>query len=290
MTAKKAYSKGMGPFPDGIYRADYPYLYRKPAGMTDEMAINYYLDRLKRVFDEASPAEYVAAIVLEPLQGEGGFIPAPLEWVMAVRKICDEKNILLIADEVQSGFGRTGRMFASDYWKEAGCEPDIISSAKSIAAGLPLSAITARAEIFDAITAGTLGGTYGGNAIATAAALKVIDIIEQNNLCERSQKIGEKCFEVFGEWKEKYEVIGDVRGIGGMIGIEFVKDKISKQPYPEFVNAVIKECATNGLLIENAGTYGNVIRFLAPLVITDNQLVAGFSIMLAAIEKVYVSD
>lgn len=285
MTAKKAYSKGMGPFPDGIYRADYPYLYRKPEGMTEEQGINYYLDRLTKVFEEASPADYVAAIVLEPLQGEGGFIPAPLEWVKAVRKICDENGILLIADEVQSGFGRTGKMFASDYWKQAGCEPDIITSAKSIAAGLPLSAITASAEIFDGVPAGIIGGTYGGNALATAAALKVIEIIERDQLCDRSMEMGETCFRVFNQWKEKYEVIGDVRGIGGMIGIEFVKDKTTKEPYPELVNAVMKECAANGLLIENAGTYGNVIRFLAPLVITDSQMEAGFSILEAAIEK-----
>lgn len=285
MTSKKAYALGMGPFPDGVYRAEFPYLYRAPGHMTEEEAINYYVDKISKVFEEASPADKVAAIVVEPLQGEGGFIPAPIEWVKAVRKICDDNGILLMADEVQSGFGRTGKMFASCYWAEAGCEPDIITSAKSIAGGVPLSAITARQEIMDSVPGGVIGGTYGGNALACAAALKIIEIMEKENLCERSMEIGRKCKERFNSWKEKYEVVGDVRGLGGMVGIEFVKSKTGKEPNKEFVSALIAECAANGLLIENAGTYGNVARFLAPLVITDRQLEAGFDIMEKAIEK-----
>lgn len=285
MTSKKAYSYGMGPFPDGVYRTEYPYMYRKPVGMTDNEAIDYYIARLRKVFEECSPAEYIAAIVLEPLQGEGGFIPAPIEWVKAVREICDEYDILLIADEVQSGFGRTGKMFASNYWKENGFMPDIITSAKSIAGGMPLSAITARKEIFDSVPKGVIGGTYGGNPVACAAALKVIEIIERDNLCERSRIMGEKCKAIFEEWKEKYEVIGDVRGLGGMIGIEFVKDKESKAPNAELVSKLMIEAANHGLLIENAGTYGNVIRFLAPLVMTDEQLDYGLDIFEKSIRK-----
>jgi 4-aminobutyrate aminotransferase/(S)-3-amino-2-methylpropionate transaminase len=285
MTSKKAYAVGMGPFPDGIYRAEYPYLYRKPEGMSDEQAIEYYVEKLKRVFEEASPAGYVAAIVLEPLQGEGGFIPAPIEWVKAVRKICDDNGIMLIADEVQSGFGRTGKLFASSYWKEAGCEPDIIATAKSIAGGIPISAIIAREEIMEAVPAGVIGGTYGGNALACASGLKVLEIIERDNLLDRSMEIGKKCFGKFNQWKEKYEVVGDVRGIGAMIGIEFVEDKNSKKPNSKLVAALVSECANNGLIIESAGTYGSVIRFLAPLVITDEQLEAGFNILEAAIKK-----
>lgn len=284
MTAKKAYAKGMGPFPDGIYRAQYPYLYRRPAAMTQEQAINYYINNLKMVFEDASPAEYVAAIVLEPLQGEGGFIPAPIEWVKAVRQICDEHGILMIADEVQSGFARTGKLFASQYWAEAGCPPDIIATAKSIAGGVPLSAIIAGAEIMDALPAGTIGGTYGGNALACAAGLKVLEVIEKEHLVERSAAIGEKCFQIFNTWKERYEVIGDVRGLGAMIGIEFVKSKETKEPNAELVHRLIVECAHKGLLIESAGIFGNVIRFLAPLVITDEQLNAGFEIFENAIK------
>lgn len=285
MTSKKAYALGMGPFPDGVYRAEFPYLYRAPGHMSEEEAIEYYIERLNRVFEECSPADKVAAIVVEPLQGEGGFIPAPIAWVKAVRKICDDNGILLMADEVQSGFGRTGKMFASCYWKEAGCEPDIITTAKSIAGGVPLSAIIARSEIMDAVPGGVIGGTYGGNALACAAALKVIEVMERDHLCERSMEIGKKCMERFHTWKEKYEVVGDVRGLGGMVGIEFVKEKESKEPNGELVGKLIQECASHGLLIENAGTYGNVIRFLAPLVITDEQLEAGFDIMENAIES-----
>ncbi len=285
MTSKKAYAAGMGPFPDGVYRADFPYLYRKPKGYTDEEAIEYYINDLKMVFEECSPANLVAAIVVEPIQGEGGFIPAPMEWVKAVRKICDENGILLVADEVQCGFGRSGKMFVSNYWEEAGCPPDILTSAKSIAGGLPLSAVTASAEIFDAAPFGTLGGTYSGNALSCVAALKVVEAMEKDHLCERALAISEKCRKRFHEWKEKFEVVGDVRGIGAMLGIEFVKDKKSKEPNGELVGKLIKECVENGLIIENAGTYGNVIRFLCPLVVTDEQLEAGFDILEKAIQK-----
>ena len=283
MTSKKSYAVGMGPFPDGVYRAPYPYLYRKPEGMTDEEAIQYYLKKLNEVFEEASPAEYVAAIVLEPLQGEGGFIPAPIEWVKAVRKICDEKGIMLVVDEVQSGFCRTGKMFGSCYWAEAGCAPDILATAKSIAAGIPLSAIVARSEIMEAVPAGVIGGTFGGNALACASALKTIEIMEKEDFAGKSQKIGARCKEVFEGWKEKYSVVGDVRGLGAMMGIEFVKNKATKEPNAELVTKLVQYCANHGLLVENAGTYSSVIRFLAPLVITDAQLEEGFKIMEAGI-------
>ncbi len=283
MTSKKAYSVGMGPFPDGVYRAEFPYLYRSPKGMTEQEAIDYYVGRLKSVFEESSPAEYVAAIVVEPVQGEGGFVPAPIEWVKAVRKICDEYGILLIVDEVQCGFGRSGKMFTSEYWAEAGCAPDILATAKSIAGGLPLSAVTAREEIFEGVIPGTIGGTYGGNAVACASALKVIEIIEKEKLCDRALVISEKCFARFGAWKEKYEEVGDVRGIGVMLGIEFVKNKETKEPNKELAAQLVSECAKKGLIIEGAGTYNNVIRFLSPLVVTDEQLEAGFEIMEAAL-------
>ncbi len=285
MTSKKAYAHGLGPFPDGIYRAQFPYLYRNPAGMKPEDAIDFYTQSIYRVFEEASPAEHVAAIVVEPLQGEGGFIPAPLEWIKAVRKICDDHGILLIADEVQTGFCRTGKMFASQYWQEAGAEPDIITTAKSIAAGLPLSAITARKEIMESVKGGTIGGTYCGNPVACAAALKVIEIMKRDHLDQRAREIGAIATARFNSWQDTYAVIGDVRGLGAMIGIEFVKDRISKEPAPELVAAIVTEAAQNGLIIESAGVYGNVIRFLAPLVITDEQLAAGFDIFEKAISK-----
>lgn len=285
MTSKKAYAKGLGPFPEGVYRAEFPYLYRKPKGMSDNEAIEYYINSIYKVFEECSSAEYIAAIVVEPVQGEGGFIPAPIEWVKAVRKICDDNGILLIADEVQSGFCRTGRMFASEYWKEEGVMPDILATAKSIGAGLPLSAIVAREEIMESVLGGTIGGTYCGNPLACAAAIKTIEIMERDNFAKRSLEIGEKVQKRYREWMEKYDVIGDVRGLGGMIGMEFVTDKESKNPNTAIVSEIIEEAVQNGLMLESSGTCGQVIRFLAPLVMTDEQLEEGLKIFEIAIEK-----
>ena len=284
MTSKKAYAYGMGPFPDGVYRAEFPYLYRAPKGFTEEEAIAYYVKRLNDVFEECSSPDYVAAIVVEPIQGEGGFIPAPIEWVKAVRQICDAHGILLVADEVQTGFARSGKMFVSQYWADAGCAPDIMTSAKSIAGGLPLSAVTASAEIMDACPAGTIGGTFSGNAMACASALEVIKFIEENDLCGRALQIGEK---VMGYYRSQLpsSVVGDVRGIGAFIGLELVKDLQTKEPYPQLVSAVVSKCASKGLIVESAGTYSNVIRFLCPLVVTDAQLDAGLEILKTSIEE-----
>jgi 4-aminobutyrate aminotransferase/(S)-3-amino-2-methylpropionate transaminase len=278
MTSKKTHSAGCGPFPDGVYRAEFPYLYRAPGDMDETAALAHYVARLDRIFDDTSLPEHVAAIVVEPVQGEGGFVPAPIPWVCALRKICDEKGILLIADEIQTGFARSGKMFASDYWRDALCEPDIIACAKSIAAGLPLSAVSARAEIFDGVRPGIIGGTFGGNAVACASALATIAAIERDGLCARSREIALKCRNRFNEWKDRYEAVGDVRGIGCMLGIEFVRDKKSKTPDGPLVADLVSKTAHRGLIVESAGTYGNVIRFLCPLVVTDEQLEAGFAI------------
>lgn len=283
MTSKKAYAAGMGPLSNGVFRAQFPYYYRKPEGMPQEKAVDYYLKSIEDIFEECGAADTIAAIVVEPLQGEGGFIPAPLEWVKAVRELCDKHGILLVADEVQSGFCRTGKMFASEYWSEVGVQPDIIATAKSIAAGIPLSAIIARDKIMEAPAPGTIGGTFCGNPLACAAALKTIEIMERDHLAERSCEIGEKVTARYKEMMEKYPVIGDVRGLGGMVGIEFVKDKETKEPAPELTSAVIQACAKQGLLVEGAGTYNNVIRFLAPLVMTDEQLEAGLDIFEKAV-------
>ena len=275
---------GMGPFPDGIYRAQFPYYYRNPEGLPQEAAVDYYMKSIRDVFEQCAPANTIAAIVVEPLQGEGGFIPAPIEWVRAVRQVCDRNGILLVADEVQSGFCRTGRMFATEYWKEAGIQPDIISTAKSIAGGVPLSAIIASAEIMDAPAPGTIGGTFCGNALACAAALKVIEVMERDHLADRSLEIGRTVMARYTAMLEKYECVGDVRGLGGMVGIEFVTDKASKTPDAALTAAIIQECARNGLMVESAGTYSNVIRFLAPLVMTDEQLACGLDILERAIQ------
>lgn len=278
LTAKKVYAQGMGPFPAGIYRAPYPYLYRAPKGYTEEEAIKYYIDELERIFDDGAPASEIACMIVEPFQGEGGFIPAPIEWVKAVRKICDENGIMLIADEVQCGNCRTGKYYASEYWAEAGAAPDIITTAKSLGAGLLISAITARAEVMDAAPAGTIGGTFCGNPVSCAAALAVIDIMKRDDYAGKARHIGEVVTKRYNELKDKYEVVGDVRGLGAMIGIELVKDKESKEPATEIASKLIYNAMQKGLLLESCGTANNVIRFLAPLTMSDEQMAKGLEI------------
>ena len=283
MTAKKAYAVGMGPFPDGVYRAEFPNLYRAPGNMTEAEAIDYYVKKLEDVFIEATPYDACAAIVFEPVQGEGGFVPAPIEWVKAVRKICDEHGILMICDEVQCGWARSGKMFASQYFAEAGAAPDIMTTAKSIGAGLPLSAVTARAEVMDAVTGGTIGGTFGANALSAASALKVAEVMQRYDYPAKAMHIAEVGMKRFNEWKDKYEVVGDVRGLGAMMGVEFVKSKATKEPNAELVGKIVQTAMNNGLLLEAAGTYNNVIRFLCPLCVTDEQMEAGLKIFEDAI-------
>jgi 4-aminobutyrate aminotransferase/(S)-3-amino-2-methylpropionate transaminase len=277
MTSKKAYAIGMGPFPDGVYRAEFPYLYRSPGNMTEAEAIAFYVEKLKSLFETHSPASSVAAIVFEPVQGEGGFVPAPIEWVKAVREICDENGIMMVTDEVQTGFARSGRMFASEYYKEAGCAPDIVTFAKSVAGGLPLSGVMASKEIMDKVTPGTIGGTYNGNAVACASALKVLEIMQRDDYPGKALKIADVCMKRFNEWKEKYSIIGDVRGTGAMMGIEFIADD-KKTPNAAVVGKIASGAWEKGLMLESAGTYGNVIRFLCPLCVTDEQLAAGLDI------------
>lgn len=285
LTAKKSYAVGMGPFPDGIFRAPYPYLYRAPKGYTKQQAIDYYIDELKRVFDEGAPASEIACMIVEPFQGEGGFIPAPIEWIQAVRKICDDNGILLIADEVQCGNCRTGKYYASEYWAEAGAAPDIITTAKSLGAGLPISAITARKEIMDAAPAGTIGGTFCGNPVSCASALAVMDVMTRDDYAAKARHIGETVMNRYKELKEKYEVIGDVRGLGAMIGLELVLDKETKEPATKIAGALVANAIQKGLLLETCGTASNVIRFLAPLTMTDEQMERGLEIFEEALKE-----
>ena len=285
LTAKKAYAKGMGPFPSGIYRAPYPYLYRAPEGLTEEQAIQYYVDGLQQVFEEGTPASEVAAILIEPIEGEGGFIPAPIEYVKALRKICDDNGIVLIADEVQCGNCRSGRYFVSDYWKDNGCAPDIMTTAKSMGGGAPISAIIASAEIMDAVPGGTIGGTYCGNPLSCASALKVMEIFERDNYEGKAQHVGERYMGAMKELQKKHPVIGDVRGMGAMVGVEFVTDPATKEPATKLVADIVQNALQKGLMIESSGLHSNVIRFLAPLCITDEQLDRGVAIIDEAIAE-----
>jgi len=263
LTAKsKPYKDGLGPFSPEVYRVPFPYEYR---GVTAADA----LDALERAFAEQVAPESVAAIIVEPVQGEGGFVVAPQEFMAGLRALCDKHGIVLIADEVQTGFGRTGRFFACEHY---GVEPDLVCVAKSIAMGLPLSGVLGRAEIMDAGSPGAVGGTYVGNPVAQVAALAVLDVFESEGLVERSGQIGEVVRGRMLSWQERWPVIGDVRGLGAMLAIEFVSGSAAKTPAPELARAVIDEALTRGLLLISCGIHSNCIRELAPLVITDAEL------------------
>jgi 4-aminobutyrate aminotransferase / (S)-3-amino-2-methylpropionate transaminase / 5-aminovalerate transaminase len=284
LTSKvKPYKNGYGPFTPGVHRIPFPYCYRCPHGQERETCNMFCASKLEDFFMEYVVPEEVACIIMEPIQGEGGFVIPPEEYVVAIRNICDKYGILLISDEVQAGFCRTGKMFASEYWP---VKPDIVTTAKSLAGGMPLSAVTARADLMDAAHPGGLGGTYSGNPLSTAAGLKIVEIMERDNLADRANEIGATCMERFYEMKEKYDIIGDVRGRGAMMAIEFVKDRGTKEPNKEAVGQIMKECYQNGLLTLSAGVRGNNIRFLMPLVITDEQLNAGLEILENAVAKV----
>ncbi|MBJ8007751.1 MULTISPECIES: 4-aminobutyrate--2-oxoglutarate transaminase [Bacillus cereus group] len=283
LTSKvKPYKHGFGPFVSEVYKLPYPYYYRAEEGLTPEEVDAQILVYFERFMLEEVASDNIAAIILEPLQGEGGFIVPTTTFMQGVRNICDKYGIIMIADEIQTGFARTGSLFAMDHF---GVAPDLMTFSKSIAAGMPLSAITGRADLMDAPGSGQLGGTFSGSPAACAAALAVLDVIEEENLVNRAVEIGERMMEVFNSWKDKYELIGDVRGLGAMTAIELVKDKETKEPAAEEVKAIMKETHSKGVITISAGIYSNVLRFLPPLVITDEQLEEGLTILEAAIAK-----
>jgi 4-aminobutyrate aminotransferase/(S)-3-amino-2-methylpropionate transaminase len=240
------------------------------------------LENFERFFTAEIDAEHIAAMIIEPVQGEGGFIVPPPEFLPGLKAICESKGILFIADEVQTGFGRTGKMFAIENW---GVEPDIMTTAKSIAAGMPLSAITGKAEYMDAPDAGNIGGTYGGNPLACAAGLETIKFIEDNNLCSRAAQIGSTTMKRLKVLQDRCTVVGDVRGVGAMIGIELVKDRQTKEPAKEITSKVVKYCLEQGVMLISAGIFSNVIRLLIPLVVTDEQLDRGLTVLEQSILK-----
>jgi 4-aminobutyrate aminotransferase/(S)-3-amino-2-methylpropionate transaminase len=256
------YKAGLGPFAPEVYRVPFPYEYR---GVDAAAA----LDSLERAFETQVAPETVAAIVLEPVQGEGGFVVAPREFVQGLRAICDRQGILLIDDEVQTGFGRTGRLFAIEHYD---VEPDLITVAKSIAAGLPLSGVLGKAEIMDAPGAGAVGGTFVGNPVALGPAAAVLDVIEDEALLDRADRIGETIRGRMLGWQERHRQIGDVRGLGAMLAIELVEDPQTRRPAPQLASAVSEAAAERGLLLLKAGIHSNCIRVLCPLVITDHEL------------------
>ncbi|WP_246946171.1 4-aminobutyrate--2-oxoglutarate transaminase [Bacillus pinisoli] len=277
LTSKvKPYKNGFGPLATDIYKLRYPYYYRKPEGMTDSQLDQFLIRQLEDFFIGEVPPEDIAAFILEPVQGEGGFvIPSPY-FIQKIKEICTKHGILLIMDEIQTGFGRTGKMFASEHF---GVEPDIITLSKSLGAGVPISAVTGRADVMDAPAAGEIGGTYGGSPLGCVAALEVINLLETVNLVNRATKIGRMILTKFKEMQQSFPVIGDVRGLGAMCAIELVKDPITKEPNKELTARVVAECNRRGVVLLSAGIYSNVIRILSPLVITDSQLHEALSVI-----------
>lgn len=268
-SVKSKYRNHYEPFVPGIYFAPYPYTYRCPLGSSPDHALEWTLLGIRRLFQHQIPPSQVAAFLVEPVQGEGGYIVPPAGFLPALRRICDEHGILLIVDEVQTGFGRTGEMFATQH---SGVIPDIMAIAKGIASGFPLSATVASRKLMSKWLAGAHGTTYGGNPIACAAALATLKVIEEENLLENCRTMGRRFMDGLKSLKKKYEVIGEVRGLGLMLALELIHPGSDKEPNPEFAMNLLNEMLEQGLVAYMAGTYGQVVRFIPPLIVTADEV------------------
>ena len=279
------YKKNFGPFAPEVYRVPAPYPYRCPVQKDCSGGCQgNCIDLLTRGFIGTFDPDNLAAIIVEPVCGEGGFIPFPDFYLRRLREICDEYGIVLIIDEVQTGFGRTGKMFAIEHTQ--GVDPDLMVTAKSMAGGLPLGGVTGRKEIMDSVHVGGLGTTYGGNPLACAAALAVLETFEEDDLLQQAQRLGEKVQGGMRELQAKYpDVLGDVRGLGPMAALEVVTDAESRKPDKERMARIVQNALEEGLLLITAGQYTNVIRTLMPLVISDEELDEGLAILDRAVAK-----
>jgi 4-aminobutyrate aminotransferase/(S)-3-amino-2-methylpropionate transaminase len=282
------YKKGFGPFAPVVYRIPFPYCYRcEDAGRVGSGAAGQCCMadrvRLEQMFASVVDPDSVAAIIMELELGEGGFVPAPREYIEELAKFARDHGILFIADEIQTGFGRTGKLFASEHY---GLVPDIIITAKSLAGGLPLAAVTGRAEVMEAPQVGGLGGTYGGNPLACAAALAVLDTMEAERIPARAARMGERLKARFCQWATRYSAIGDVRGLGAMIGMELVADRTTKAPDKALTQRLLAAALERGLILLSSGTFGNTVRVLAPLTTPDDVLDEGLDVMEQALEAV----
>ena len=274
LTGKVAYKRGFGPYAPEIYHAPYPYAYRWPGDPKSCGAES--LAALEELFSTTIAAEQVAAVIVEPVQGEGGFVVPPPDFLPALAAVCKREGIVFILDEVQTGFGRTGRLFAAEHWN---LEPDLMVLAKSLGGGMPISAVVGRSEVMDGPAPGGLGGTYAGNALACAAALAVIEIMTDEKLPQRAQQIGEVAEARMRRWRDTFDFIGEVRGLGAMLAMELVIDRGSRAPDSTRTTDIIHHCHDQGLVLLKAGLYDNVIRLLTPLVISDAELERGLDIL-----------
>jgi len=270
------YKYGFGPLVPEIYRTPFPYSYRAPKGMSPNDYRDYCIESLDYLITKQLSPDSVAAVLVEPIQGEGGFVVPPKGFLKMLAELCSRYNIILIADEIQTGFGRTGRYFASEH---EGVTPDIMAIGKSLAAGLPVGAVCGKADIMDGPIVAGLGGTMSGSPVTCAAALAVLDIMEEDQIIERASKIGDHLLNRFQDMQTKHKIIGDVRGIGAMIALELVEDRTTKEPAVESTANIIKHCQDAGLIVPRGGIYGNVIRPLFPLTITFDDLDSGLDIL-----------
>src|SRR6266702_2501379 len=277
------YKTGFAPFPSDVYRIPYAYCYRCSYSLQYPSCEMYCARHLEDTFKRVVASEDVAAVIAEPVLGEGGFVAPPPEFFRIIMDICHKHGVLFIADEVQTGFGRTGKMFASEHY---GIEPDLIVTAKSLGGGLPLAAVTGRAEIMDAPGPGGLGGTFAGNPLSCAAALAVFETIEKEGLLARSTAIGKQFEERARGWQKKWALIGEVRGLGGMCAIELVRNAETREPADAETRHITQYCYEHGLITITAGTYSNVIRLLVPLVIPEEQMEEGLDVLENALASV----
>lgn len=283
LTSKIDYKIGCGPFAPEVYRLPFPNLYRYAGNLSEDEFVDQELKRLHESMRNMVDPENVAAVIIELVQGEGGFNVVPAGYLEGLRQFCDQHGILLIFDEVQSGFCRTGKWAAYEHFD---VRPDISTWAKSLGSGMPIAAVVGRAEIMDAAQPSTIGGTYIGSPVACAAALATIKLMEEQDLNARGEEVGKIVRQRFNRMKEKHPAIGDVRGLGAMMAMEFVKNNDPRQPDHETCSKLVKACANRGLILISAGTHKNVIRVLSPLVITDEQLNTGLDIMEEELEKI----
>ncbi|MFH0915738.1 MAG: 4-aminobutyrate--2-oxoglutarate transaminase [bacterium] len=279
----RPFKKGFGPFAPEIYRIPYAYCYRCPISLSYPACRVECSDLLSQAFENHVDAETVAAVLVEPIQGEGGFIVPPPEYLQKLKAICESHNILLICDEIQTGFGRTGSWFACEHSQVA---PDLVLTAKSLGSGYPIAGITGRAEVIDAPPPGGLGGTYGGNPVACAAGLAVFEIIEEEGLLKRAESIGQRAFKRLAAMQSEFQVVGDVRGKGAMVAMELVEDRGTKEPASALAKELRTKLYENGMLCLLAGMHDNVVRLLAPLTIEDEVLEEGLNIMRQSLETV----
>jgi 4-aminobutyrate aminotransferase/(S)-3-amino-2-methylpropionate transaminase len=275
------YKKGFGPFAPEVYRIPFPYCYRCAEGPSGGRCCLADKGRLEQILAGTVDPWSVAAVIMELELGEGGFVPAPVEYVQMLAAFAKEHGILFIADEIQTGFGRTGKLFASEHY---GLVPDLITTAKSLAGGLPLAAVTGRADVMEAPHVGGLGGTYGGNPLACAAALAVLDAMEAERIPARAQRTGDRVKARFRQWAEQFTCIGDVRGLGAMVGMEIVSDRGTRAPDKALTARILAAALERGLVLLSSGTFGNTIRVLAPLTADDAVIDEGLDVMGAALE------